>query len=336
MSYIPIMKYKERVDISAYDKHELNDKETIPMIEVFQEDKFPLGKINGDKIFYLGILFERNMKFKDAVEFFLQTKDTFPNMIPVINSDYSFDDKKATIKAFKQLEEAFPEKIAFKFNNIKSLYIHENLENIMLMHDEIETADIFLDLDYAYKFQPSAIVMHVENAIDIIRKSIDENINNFIIAGSIIKVTSSSYTAFEDNNNDPQIVENPLLIAFWSLKSEYENMKYADYTIDEKHVFTEDETSAMAFYPMVKFTLPDGKIAIYKSNSLKNFNKYKTIAGLIYRRPEYSNEHCEGCQYIESIVNGTEGGKGTGSPTTWKIHSMIHHIRTMADLLYHI
>lgn len=335
MSYIPIMKYKERVDISAYDKHGLNDKETIPMIEVFQEDKFPLVKINGDKVFYLGILFERNMKFKDAVEAFIQSKDTFPNMIPVINGDYSFDDKKATIKAFRKLTDTFG-RIAFKFNNIKSMYIHDNLENIMLMYDEIQYADIFLDLDYAYKFQPSAIVDHVQNAIQVLRKSIDEELSRFIIAGSIIKITSSSYTAFEDNNNDPQIVENPLLIAFRSLKVEYENMKYSDYTIDEKHVFTEDETSAMAFYPMVKFTLPDGKIAVYKSNSLKDFNKYKTIASLIHRRPDYIGTHCEGCQYIESIVNGTEGGKGTGSPTTWKIHSMIHHIRTMADLLYHV
>lgn len=335
MSYIPIMKYKERVDISAYEKHGLNDKETIPMIEVFQSDKFPLAKINGDKIFYLGILFERNMNFKDAVDAFINSKDTFPNMIPVINSDYSFDDKKTTIRSFKQLVDAFP-KIAFKFNNIKSLYIHENLENIMLMHDDIETADIFLDLDYAYKFQPSAIAMYVKNAIQTIHKAIDDNINNFIIAGSIIKVTSSSYQSIESNSNNPEIVENALLTAFYSLKQEFTSMKYADYTIDEKHVFTDDETSAMSFYPMVKYTLTDGKIAVYKSDSLRDFNKYKTIAGLIYSRPDYNSDHCEGCGYISSIVHGNEAGKGTGSPTTWKIHSMIHHIRTMGILLYHI
>lgn len=335
MSYIPIMKYKERVDISAYEKHGLNDKETTPMIEVFQSDKFPLAKINGDKKFYLGILFERNMNFKDAVDAFINSKELFPNMIPVINSDYSFDDKKMTIRAFKQLIDIFP-KIAFKFNNIKSLYIHENLENIMLMYDGIETADIFLDLDYAYKFQPSAIAMYVKNAIQTIHKAIDDNINNFIIAGSIIKVTSSSYQSIESNSNNPEIVENALLNAFRLLKQEFPSMKYADYTIDEKHVFTDDDTSAMSFYPMVKYTLNDGKIAVYKSDSLRGFDKYKIIAGLIQSRTDFNVEHCEGCFYITSIVYGAEGGKGTGNPTTWKIHSMIHHIRTMADLLYKV
>ncbi|MGE4420136.1 MAG: hypothetical protein AB7D38_09930 [Sulfurimonas sp.] len=334
MSYIPIMKYKERVDMTAYEKHDINSNDVTPMIEVFHEDKLPLNKIDGDKTFYLGILFDRNMKFQEAVDYFIDAQNIFSNMIPVINGDYNFDEKKETIKAFKKLSANFT-KIAFKFNNIKSMYLHQNLENIMLMYDDILDADIFLDVDYAYKYQPSVIVDYVDNAINILHKTIDDELENFIIAGSIVKVTSAAYKSLEDNNNTPQIVENNLLQAFPMLLAKYDNIKYADYTIDEKHVFTDDETSAMSFYPMVKHTLKDGKIAVYKSNSLRDFTKYKEIASLIYHQPYYNSSHCEGCEYVSSIVKKQEAGKGTGNPTTWKLNSMIHHIRTMGELLGH-
>lgn len=39
MKYIPILKYNEKVDVSAYNKLEYSTKESIvPLIEVFQQD----------------------------------------------------------------------------------------------------------------------------------------------------------------------------------------------------------------------------------------------------------------------------------------------------------
>ena len=43
MKYIPILKYNEKVDVSAYNKLEDSTKESIvPLIEVFQQDKVEL------------------------------------------------------------------------------------------------------------------------------------------------------------------------------------------------------------------------------------------------------------------------------------------------------
>ena len=332
MSYVPILKYKERVDMSAYIKHDMNDKDITPMIEVFQSEKFPLDKINDDKRFYLGILFESSMKFYDAVNHFIAAKELFPNMIPVINSDYNFDSKKETFRAFQKLTRSF-ENIAFKFNNIKSFYMHQNLESIMLMYDKIAESDIFLDIDYAYKYSATSIMDYMQQSIKVIRDSVDEGIDKFIVTGSIIRVTSSYYSTIDENGGRPAIIQNNLLDAFSMMRAKYPYLKYADYTIDEKHVFTSDESTATSFYPMVKYTIPSGEIAVYKSGTLRGFDDYKDIAAMISSESYFNTAHCAGCRYVTSIVNGTEGGKGTGSPTTWKLNSMIHHIATMGELL---
>ena len=91
--------------------------------------------------------------------------------------------------------------------------------------------------------------------------------------------------------------------------------------------------TATSFYPIIKYTAPNGDIDVYKSNSLRDVKAYRMLADLIANRTDFDKDHCAGCTYVHSIVSGTAGGKGTGSPTTWKLHMMVHHIATTESLL---
>lgn len=335
MNYIPILKYKDRIDISAYTKMDMNNmNEVIPLIEVFQEDRLMMEKINKDKVFYCSILTERSLDFEHAVNLFLEAKNYHTNFIPVINSDYNFtsSSKKELMKSAKNLFKNF-DNVAIKINGINKFYLPDNLENILFLLDDFTNVTVFLDVDFAFKHDNTTMIKSFTNAIGEIHSKLDDEIVNFVLCGSIISVSSKGLKTF-DGDGQYNIRKNSLLEVYNLLKSTFPelNIKYGDYTIDEKNMFTGDAGGG-TFFPSIKFTNPEGDICIYKSEERNEFEKYKKIAKLIQERKDYTQEHCPGCEYISKIINGETGGKGTGSPSTWKIHMMIHHIKTMIGIL---
>jgi len=335
MNYIPILKYKERIDIKSYIDLDMDNKDITPLIELFQIENIEMKKIAQQKPFYLSILVDNNMRFKTAVEVYIEALKFHTNIIPVINSDYNYDSKKDTFKAAKKLFKTF-DKIALKVNGIDQLYIRENLENILLsIVDDYKKIEIFLDIDYAYKHTTNSMVEYFSDAIDYFLDEIDDDILNFSIAGSIVKVSSIGLGSFEDSEDGCNYIHNHLLGAYHILKDKYKklNIKYSDYTIDEKHMFTDDMNGGGSFYPSVKYTLENGNICIYKSRELSEFGKYIDIAKIIHNRADYSSTHCTGCKYVNDIVLGNTNGKGTGNPSTWKTNMISHHIIRLSELL---
>ncbi len=70
---------------------------------------------------------------------------------------------------------------------------------------------------------------------------------------------------------------------------------------------------------------------MFKSSGRREFSKYPEIAQKISSMVEYrGEEHCKGCRYLKSI---SDGHNNTGSPATWKLNMMTHHITTMAELI---
>ena len=334
MNYIPILKYKDRIDMSAYTTLNLNQKDITPLVELFQSEKIEMQKIDKEKEFFLSMLVDKNMKFKHAVDYFEEAKLYHPNLIPVINSDYNFEPKKDSFKAAKKF---FHEnkKIGIKINGIDNLFMRDTFENIlMLMVDDYSELHVFLDIDFAYKYNQSDLVEHFSNAIDYFTHEIDNSIINFSLAGSVVRVSSIGLETFDGDKTEYNKKTNNLLRTYYELIEKYQhlNISYSDYTIDEKYMFT-DDSGGGSFYPSAKFTNKEGDFCIYKSDSLSEFSKYKDIASIIKKNPDYTIEHCDGCKYIDDIDMGRKDGKGTGNPSTWKINMMIHHIYTMIKIL---
>lgn len=336
MKYIPILKYKERIDMSSYEKLDINSNtEVVPLIEVFQQDKISMDKISIDKKFYCSILTERNLDFEFAVDLFIEAKNYHQNLIPVINSDYRFKSrsKKELVKCAKKLYSNFDE-VALKINGINKFYLPDELENILFFVEDFSKLTVFLDIDFAFKYEQSSMIKSYTTAIDEIHKRIDEEITNFVLCGSIVSISSAGLKTFDEDDEEHNLRKNELLRVFKLFEGTYPdlNLKYSDYTIDEKNMFIDDNGGGM-FFPSVKFTNPEGDICIYKSAEKNEFEKYKHIANLIMNREDYNHDHCPGCNYIEQIHLGTAGGKNTGSPSTWKVNMIVHHIKTILSIL---
>jgi len=334
MNYIPIFKYKERIDIKAYTLVNMNEKEEyVPLVELFLEEKIEMKQIDSKKKFYLSMLIEKNMQFHNAVDYFIDIASAHENIIPVINSDYNYDNKKLSFKYAKKLFKKF-EKVAIKINGIKDIFIRENFENILLsVIDDYENLDVFLDIDFAYNYTREQMIEYFGNAINYFLDEIDDEIRTFIISGSIVKVSSIGLDDFhaEDRCNT---IKNNMLLAYYELKKIFPelNIKYSDYTIDEKYMFI-DDIGGGNFYPAVKYTKNNGDICIYKSPNITEFKDYIKIAKMIESETFFSKSHCCGCEYISDIANSRTDGKGTGNPSTWKTRMMCHHVETMYKLL---
>lgn len=330
MRYCPTIKYKPTIDIKAYNSVK-NKEQIIPIVELFQIDKMNLEKIEEEKVFFLNALIEKSFNFDDAVNLYIDIKNTHPNIIPIIDDSFSFSSKKIAMKAMKKLLKEF-DKIAFKINGIYNYYMSDTFENLILMVDDYENTTFILDIDSSYKYSIDEMFIKFCGAISALQ-IIDTDIKNFIISGSIIKVSSVGY---EDFTGGCDTVENKLLKTFYLLESAYTDylIRYSDYTIDEKHVFTGDNVIVTTFYPLIKFTNDDGGICVYKSTNRDMYDEYPVIANaIISTHPHYREDHCEGCEYIGIISRGDGSGKSTGNPSTWKTKMIIHHITVLSTIL---
>lgn len=352
MKYIPTLKYKERIDIKAYKGLSEDLQEGIvPLIEVFHPEKIKLEKMDENKKFFINLGYD--LTFLEFVEVLEAIHKTHPNAIPVINSNHYFNSlsKKELIGAVKRLNALNFKELAVKINNIHNFYIQDQMELALIMLDKIESATFFLDVDYAYKIPSSDRLKNIfTNTIDRVRSMISEEIDKFVLCGSIVQIQSSNFLSYEDeensDNDGANIVKNILYRAYCDLLEDNKNLElyygdhknlelyYSDYTIDEKNALLDDNIFIPTFYPVVKYTLKNGDIMVLKSSGKKDFDKYPEIAKKIINSGEYIGEsHCGGCEYIKTIANGCGGGNSTGSPATWKLNMMTHHITTMAGLI---
>ena len=342
MKYIPTLKYKERVDIKAYRglSEELQSDIT-PLIEVFQPEKIELGKMEENEKFFINLGYD--LTFLEYVEALESIRKTHPNAIPVINSNHYFNSlsKKELVGAVKKLNELNFQELAVKINNIHNFYVQDQMELALIMLDEIESATFFLDVDYAYKIPSVDRLKNIfTNTIDRLKSMIGDEINKFVLCGSIVPIQSSSFLSYEDEEGDNNIgannIENILYKTYRNMLSANNGLElyYSDYTIDEKSALLDDNILITTFYPVVKYTLKDGDIMVLKSSGKKDFEKYPEIAKKIINSGEYLKEsHCEGCEYVKTIAKGYGNGNSTGTPTTWKLNMITHHITTMAGLL---
>lgn len=332
MKYYPILKYKETIDIKAFNNVKID--EIIPIVELFQEKHKNLKKIKKEQIFYLNVLTSKNVKFSEAINLYIEIKKTHPNIIPIIDDSFDFEDKKTAMKEFKKLSINF-EKLCFKINGVKNLYISDIYENLLLMVYDFNNTTLILDIDNTFNYSQKDLSF----AMSIIAKklfNIEDNFKNIIFAGAIVKIASLNYHDYTEGKAD--CIKNNLLNAVLEqeriAKEENYNINYADYTIDEKHIFTDDDKIVTTFYPLVKYTKKNGDISVYKSPEKNKHLEYKKIAKLIINKEaDYSLNHCEGCKYISDIKNGNKDGKSTGNPSTWKTNMITHHIKTIYQLL---
>lgn len=342
MKYIPTLKYKERIDIKAYKGLSEDLQESIvPLIEVFQPEKIRLENMDENKKFFINLGYD--LTFPEYVEALEVIHKTHPNAIPVINSNHYFPSlsKKELVGTVKRLNALNFKELAVKINNIRNFYIQDQIELALIMLDNIESATFFLDVDYAYKIpNPDRLKNIFTNAIDEVKSRISEEIDKFVLCGSIVQIQSSNFLSYEDeenNDNDgANIVENTLYRVYCDLLEDNKNLElyYSDYTIDEKNVLLDDDIFIPTFYPVIKYTLKNGDVMVFKSGGQKNFDKYPEIARKIINSGKYIGEsHCGGCKYIKVIASGTGSGNSTGNPATWKLNMMTHHITTMAELI---
>lgn len=329
MKYNPILKYKETIDIKAFNQANIDS--IVPIVELFQENKKDLNKIDKNKKFYLNILFEQNIDFIKTIDIYIEIKITHPNIIPIIDDSFTFRNKKNAMKSMKKLLAHF-DSIAFKMNGIDNYYMSDIFENLLLMVNDYSKVTMILDIDSAYKHTVSHLVNKYSSAIDKI-KDIEIDINNFVLAGAIITVSSMGYSDF---NGGCVVVQNKLLKAFYEISKIYqeESIFYGDYTIDEKHVFTDEDVIVTTFYPFIKYTNVNGDICVYRSESKNDHDQYPLIAkAIINSHSDYLEVHCSGCAYIGTISRGEGSGNSTGAPGTWKQNMMTHHLTTLAKIL---
>ncbi|QCD44935.1 beta family protein [Campylobacter mucosalis] len=321
MSYIPILKYKEKMDLKVLNTLYDDIDDLIPMVEVFKKESLNLEKLDKEREIYLNL--ELDISFNECVEIFEEIYETHKNIIPVINSKHSFNSlsKKDVINSIKNLLKIGFKQYAVKIDNIHNLYIQDQMELALLMFDDFSKVKFFLDIDYAYKYRLSTIVSDFKKCIKFLQENISEDISDFVLCGSVVSVSSKNY------DNGKNIVENDLYKAFMQLKtSSVINLYYADYNIDEKDRLTDDNTPVYGFYPTIKYTLPNSDILVLKSEEYKTHQEYPRLASIIKELKEYSKNHCKGCMYIDEV-------ESTGSPATWKLNMMIHHIKTMTELI---
>lgn len=342
MKYIPTLKYKERVDIKAYRglSEELQSDIT-PLIEVFQPEKIELEKIKENEKFFINLGYD--LTFLEYVEALETIHKTHPNAIPVINSDHYFNSlsKKELVGAVKKLNELDFQELSVKINNIHNFYVQDQMELALIMLDKIESATFFLDVDYAYKIPSVDRLKNIfTSTIDRVKSMIGDEINKFVLCGSIVPIQSSSFLSYEDEEDNNNIgannIENILYRTYHNMLNNNNGLElyYSDYTIDEKSALLDDNILITTFYPVVKYTLKNGDIMVLKSSGKRDFDKYPEIAKKIIRSGEYlSQNHCEGCEYIKTIAKGNGSGNSTGTPATWKLNMITHHITTMATLL---
>ena len=339
MKYIPTLKYKERVDIKAYKGlSEDLQGDIVPLIEVFQPEKIKLERMDENKKFFINLGYD--LTFLEYVEALEAIRKTHLDAIPVINSNHYFNSlsKKELVSAVKRLNALNFKELAVKINNIHNFYIQDQMELALIMLDKIEGATFFLDVDYAYKIPSADRLKNIfTSTIDRVKSMIGDKINKFVLCGSIVQIQSSSFLSYEDEENDnndgANIVKNILYRTYCDLLDDNKNLDlyYSDYTIDEKSALLDDNILITTFYPVIKYTLKNGDIMVFKSSGRREFSKYPEIAQKISSMVEYrGEEHCEGCRYLKSI---SDGHNNTGSPATWKLNMMTHHITTMAELI---
>jgi len=339
MKYIPTLKYKERVDIKAYrGLSEKLQSDITPLIEVFQPEKIELGKMKENEKFFINLGYD--LTFLEYVEALESIRKTHPNAIPVINSNHYFNSlsKKELVGAVKKLNELNFQELAVKINNIHNFYVQDQMELALIMLDKIESATFFLDVDYAYKIPSVDRLKNIfTNTIDRLKSMIGDGINKFVLCGSIVPIQSSSFLSYEDEESDNNIgannIENILYRAYRNMLNGNGELElyYSDYTIDEKNTLLDDNVIITTFYPVVKYTIEDGDIMVFKSSGRREFSKYPEIAQKISSMIEFrGEEHCEGCRYLKNI---SDGRNNTGTPATWKLNMITHHIATMAELL---
>ena len=341
MRYVPILKYKDRIDLVAYEKLSDEIKNNItPLIEVFQNDKIGLEKIKGDKSAFVNLDYNNRVSFKSCVEDFKQIYTTHPKITPVINSAYPFNDlsKKEAISLMRAFINMGFSEYAVKINSIHTLYIQDQLETMLLMFDDFSKVTFFLDIDYAYKYHKSTIINDFEKTLKYLRDNINENITKIVLCGSIVPMQSKEFISFDGDNgeNDKNIITNHLYAAFMELRDSHKELDlyYSDYNIDEKNALTDDSPIITSFYPVIKYTMSNADVMVYKSSVKREFKKYPEIAKEISSSSEYFGaEHCQGCGYIKKAIDEDMGGKNTGSPATWKTNMMVHHITVMTNLL---
>ena len=215
------------------------------------------------------------------------------------------------------------------------------MELALIMLDKIESATFFLDVDYAYKIPSVDRLKNIfTSTIDRVKSMIGDEINKFVLCGSIVPIQSSSFLSYEDEEDNNNIgannIENILYRTYHNMLNNNNGLElyYSDYTIDEKSALLDDNILITTFYPVVKYTLKNGDIMVLKSSGKRDFDTYPEIAKKIIRSGEYlSQNHCEGCEYIKTIAKGNGSGNSTGTPATWKLNMITHHITTMATLL---
>ena len=285
MKYIPTLKYKERVDIKAYrGLSEKLQSDITPLIEVFQPEKIELGKMKENEKFFINLGYD--LTFLEYVEALESIRKTHPNAIPVINSNHYFNSlsKKELVGAVKKLNELNFQELAVKINNIHNFYVQDQMELALIMLDKIESATFFLDVDYAYKIPSVDRLKNIfTNTIDRLKSMIGDGINKFVLCGSIVPIQSSSFLSYEDEESDNNIgannIENILYRAYRNMLNGNGELElyYSDYTIDEKNTLLDDNVIITTFYPVVKYTIEDGDIMVFKSSGRREFSKYPEI-----------------------------------------------------------
>jgi hypothetical protein len=196
--------------------------------------------------------------------------------------------------------------------------------------DDMKKIKFLLDIEKSYKYSQVEMLSLFKNAINYIRENISDEINNFIITGSLIEISSKNHIAYTDNDNECFKIKNNLYNCYLELKKHYPeiNIYYSDYTIDEKYIFKNDDIEVRSFYPSIKYTIKNGDICVFKSNNLSSFDAYKYLCSHITSLKEFNSNHCHGCQKISECKIS-----GGGAPASWKSEMMIHHIERFNEII---
>ena len=329
MKYYPMLILKPQIYLTAYNRLKDNTKnEIIPIFELF--DMKNINKIDNIKYLAINILDKSNGNDMLALYENLKTaKEHNENIIPIIDDSYNFENKKITFTYFKKIINMFKQ-IIIKINGIDPLIIPDNLESMLFFMENMNNIVFLLDIEKSYKYSENEIFEKFKEAIIYIRENISDEITKFIITGSLIEVSSKNHIAYIDNNNECFKIKNNLYQAWIKLSGYFNNLNinYSDYTIDEKHVFKDEDIDVRSFYPSIKYTTKNGDICVFKSNNLREFNDYQILCSYIVKLPDFDANHCYGCSEINRC--SIEGG---GAPASWKTNMITHHIERFNEII---
>ena len=329
MKYCPMLTLKPQIYLTAYNRLKNDTKKNIiPIFELF-DTKYS-SKIS--KIEQLALNILDKSEGNDLEILYKNLNLAYENnkaIIPVIDDSYNFENKKTTFNYFKKIAQKF-QKIIIKINGIDPLIIPDNMESMLFFSEKMENIIFLLDIEKSYKYSKIEMLTLFKNAINYIKENISDEIKTFIITGSLIETSSKNHTAYEDNNDECFKIKNNLYRCYLDLKDFYSSYEilYSDYTIDEKHIFKDDDIEIRSFYPSIKYTIKTGDICVFKSNNLNTFSDYKNLCLYITNLNEFNPKHCYGCQEINKC--SISGG---GAPASWKTNMIIHHIERFNEII---